>query len=96
MLARVATGATRPASTFALLAVRIDQPRDVLAILLDEVADPLTALTRTGSGVLDRATKSNVIANVIRTGLRPQVLDIRLLHLELTRGIPAIVGFLTI
>src|SRR5688500_2906710 len=79
-------------SASAVRAVGARAALDILAVAFDEVADPLAALAGMRAGVLDRATKAHIVAN----DLRAQVIDVGLLHLELSRRVAAIVGLVSI
>src|SRR5690242_13195043 len=64
----------------------------VLAVGVDELANVLTTLTRGRPGVRDRAAEANVVTDHVRAiGVGPKVLHVCLFHLEMARGVAAIV-----
>ena len=83
---------TRARSGLAVGVLGCGAALDVLAIPLDEVADPLAALARVRARILDGAAEPDIVTN----DLRGQLLDVGLLHLELSRRVAAVVGLVSI
>ena len=81
----------------ALGVAALGEARDILAVILDEVPDVCPTLAGARTDVLDSAAKPNIVADeVLATGLGAQVVYICLLHLEMSRGVTAVVGLLAI
>src|SRR5687768_216111 len=80
-----------------LFVLRSGETRHVLTVRIREITDPLAALAGMRPGVLHRAAESDIVAKeLISAWLGGQVIDVGLLHLEVSRRVAAVVWLVSI